>query len=150
MVGFYPPKCSKSIKNQGFWKAAVGGEKICCFFAQTKGKSSVFSVVIRFCGEGGMSSEGGPSEHVAEPLLDEEMLSATDSETEREKQKVNLAVIFFNKVLFFRQECRRVRAETLSLSLTLFEFFTESKEIITIYYHDKSFKGHLKTLLFVF
>ena len=70
------------------------------FFAQTKGKSSVFSVLIRFCGEGGMSSEGGPSEHVAEPLLDEEMLSATDSETEREKQKVNLAVIFSIKCCF--------------------------------------------------
>ena len=40
-----------------------------------------------------MSSEGGPSEHVAEPILDEEMLSVTDSETEREKEKLHLAVI---------------------------------------------------------
>ena len=48
------------------------------------------------------------------------------------------------------EKCRRVCAETLSLSLTLFELFTESKEIITIYYNDKSFKGHLKIILFVF
>ena len=70
------------------------------FFAQTKGKSSVFSVLIRFCGEGGMSSEGGPSEHVAEPLLDEEMLSATDSENERKKQKYILQLFFSIKRCF--------------------------------------------------
>ena len=67
--------------------------KILLFSCSNKRKNSVFSVLTRFCVEGGMSSEGGPSEHVAEPILDEEMLSVTDSETEREKEKLHLAVI---------------------------------------------------------
>ena len=80
------------------------------------------------------------------------VLAEIQEKTQRGRPKLD---VFPEKLTQFVSEyvfekCRRVCAETLSLSLTLFEFFTESKEIITIYYHDKSFQGHLKALLFVF
>ena len=52
-----------------------------------------------------MSSEGDPSEHVAEPILDGEMLSVTDSETEREKEKLHLAIILLELNVVFKVQC---------------------------------------------
>ena len=70
-----------------------------------------------------MSSEGDPSEHVAEPILDGEMLSVTDSETEREKENYILQSFCNSKMLFLRCSA----CWDLSLSLTLFEFFIETR-----------------------
>ena len=82
MVGFYPQNVQNPSKIKDSGKPPQAA-KFLLFSCSNKRKNSVFSVLTCFCVEGGMSSEGDPSEHVAEPILDGEMLSVTDSETER-------------------------------------------------------------------